>query len=421
MRRKLYILAVFAILSAGCYATPRHYRPSHNTFVSGEREWLKRYSDSLSLIRDSIYSGKMKVDEIKPIDAAPFFLPMTFYKSVATDAFSMDSRLNDIDSQLLSIYLHHPELVTNTEKSLEKAGPAIAPKTVTESPSVVVEKTSPVEPEAMPLDVVVFKPNFWTVRGDYYLQFIQNYLTDNWYQGGESNYSMLGSVTLTANYNNKQKVRWDNKLEMKFGVQTTKNDTLHGTRPTEDLLRYTGKLGLQATKRWYYTFQLVAQTQWARHFRTNTNNVQSDFLSPLNVNLSIGMDYSVDWMKGKLRGSIHLAPLAYNFKYVDRLALSRRNGIDEGKHSLSDFGSQTTVDLTWRFDNNLSWRSRLYGYTTYKRVEAEWENTFSFQFNKFLATKLYLYPRFDDGRRRDDKLGYFMFKEFVSIGFTYSM
>lgn len=232
---------------------------------------------------------------------------------------------------------------------------------------------------------------------------------------------MMGSVTLAANYNNKQKVKWDNKLEMKFGMQTSRSDSIHKAKPTEDMLRYTGKLGLQAASKWYYTFQLIAQTQWARHYKANSHYVQSDLFSPLNINLSVGMDYSVNGLKGKLKGSIHLAPFAYNYKYVGRLALATNNGIDEDHHSLHDFGSQTTIDLTWNFTDNISWKTRLYGYTTYKRTDAEWENTLSFQFNRYLATKISLYPRFDDGRAKDDKLGYWMFREYFSIGFSYSI
>ena len=385
-----------------------------------EEKWQKKFTDSLSAYRDSIYSASVRVEPLPEMETAPFFLPMTFYKGVAHNAFSLDKRLSDSDRKLLNIYLNHPELVKNTQEHLDAAGPAIAPKTVTGNPSAIIKKSAPKEPEAMPLDVVVLKPNFWDFGGDYYLQFLQNYLTDNWYQGGESNYSLMGSVKLVANYNNKQKVRWDNTLEMKYGLQTTRSDTVHRTRPTEDLIRYTGKLGLQATKRWYYTFQLIAQTQWARHYNTNSSKVTSDFFSPFNLNLSIGMDYNVSWLKNRLTGSIHLAPLAYNFKYSGRLALSKRNGIDEGKHSLNDFGSQTTINLNWKFADNISWSTRLYWYTTYERTEAEWENTFSFQFNRYLATKVFLYPRFDDGVSRDDKLGYWMFKEFVSVGFSYS-
>lgn len=385
-----------------------------------EEKWQKRFTDSLAACRDSIYSDSCRVRPLPDIETAPFFLPMTFYRDVARHAFSLDGKLSDNDRKLLSVYLNHPELVRNTQESLEAAGPAIAPKTVTGNPSAVVKKSAPQEPDALPLDVVVLKPNFWTFGGDYYLQLLQNYLTDNWYQGGESNYSLMGQVKLVANYNNKQKVRWDNTLEMKYGLQTTRSDTVHKTRPTEDLIRYTGKLGLQATRQWYYTFQLIAQTQWARHYSTNSSRVQSDFFSPFNLNLSVGMDYNVRWLKNRLTGSVHLAPLAYNFKYCGRLALSARNGIDAGKHSLNDFGSQTTVSLNWKFSDNASWSTRLYWYTTYKRTEAEWENTFSFQFNRYLATKVFLYPRFDDGVRRDADLGYWMFKEFVSVGFSYS-
>lgn len=421
--RKIYqnIFLLIALLSLSLWAEATPQRRWHGLSGNGENRIVRRYIDSLRLYRDSLYRDSVYAATVKPIDAAPYFLPFTFYEGVTDKALSLDKKLSTRDSTLLALYIAHPEWVENTQHRLEKTGPVIQPKTVKESPTMIVEKELPKEPDRQPIDLIVFKPNFWAFGGDYYLQFLQNYLSSNWYQGGESNYSMMGSVTLTANYNNKQKVKWDNMLEMKFGMQTSKSDSIHSVKPTEDLLRYTGKLGLQAASRWYYTFQLIAQTQWARHYNSNSHVVQSDLFSPLNVNVSVGMDYSVNWLKGKLKGSIHLAPFAYNYKYVGRLALASRNGIDAGHHSLNDFGSQTTIDLTWYFADNISWKTRLYGYTTYKRTEAEWENTFSFQFNRYLATKIFLYPRFDDGRTRDDKLGYWMFREYFSIGFSYSI
>ena len=160
-----------------------------------EEKWQKKFTDSLSAYRDSIYSASVRVEPLPEMETAPFFLPMTFYKGVAHNAFSLDKRLSDSDRKLLNIYLNHPELVKNTQEHLDAAGPAIAPKTVTGNPSAIIKKSAPKEPEAMPLDVVVLKPNFWDFGGDYYLQFLQNYLTDNWYQGGESNYSLMGSTT----------------------------------------------------------------------------------------------------------------------------------------------------------------------------------------------------------------------------------
>lgn len=51
-----------------------------------------------------------------------------------------------------------------------------------------------------------------------------------------------------ANYNNKQKLKWDNKVEMRLGYQTSKGDTVHTLKTSDDMIRYTGKLGLQASK-----------------------------------------------------------------------------------------------------------------------------------------------------------------------------
>lgn len=404
----------FQLMAQGSTKTARKNRPVTESVL------IKNYSDSLAYFCDSIYRDTVSVrHSFSRMDTAPFFLPLTFYSNVAHRAFGINEKLSPVDYQLLKIYLTHPELVINTQSQLTALGPVIAPHTVTENPTMIIDKTAPQEPEALPIDVVVLKPNFWKFGGDYYLQFLQNYLTNNWYQGGESNYSIIGAVTLIANYNNKQKIKWDNKLEMKLGLQTTQSDSIHKMRASEDLIRYTGKLGLQATKKWYYTIQLLAQTQWARHFKSNSRVVQSDILSPLNINISLGMDYSVSWFNKRLTGNAHLAPLAYNFKYTDRLALSKQNGIPVGRHALNDFGSQVTIDLNWKIGDNMNWSTHLYGYTTYKRSEIAWENTLTFQFNKYISTKLFIHPRFDDGHPRDNKLGYWMFKEFVSLGFSY--
>ena len=107
----------------------------------------------------------------------------------------------------------------------------------------VVEYTDQVEapvidePEDAPLDVVVEKPKFWTRKCDSFLQFMQNYVSDNWYKGGESNYSAVGALTLEANYDNKNKWKWDNKLELKLGFQRTRTDSVNKFKANEDLIR----------------------------------------------------------------------------------------------------------------------------------------------------------------------------------------
>ena len=147
----------------------------------------------------------------------------------------------------------------------------------------------------------------------------------------------------------------------------------------------------------------------------------SDFLAPLTLTPSVGMDYSVNALKGRLTGSLHIAPLAYSFKFVQHRALATSYGIKEGRHTSDDFGSELTADLTWKITDDIQWKTRLYGYTSYKRSLIEWENTLSFRVNKYISSNVFLYPRFDDASVRDDHHGYWMFKEFISLGFAYSM
>ena len=277
---------------------------------------VKAYTDSLLSVRNRLYTSETEGEKCSDAETNFYlFSPTTFYHSTVsnllgkgienTNTKESEMQMCDvsmgIDGIMMNIYLNHPELVAKSERRVNKAG-----KVHNDFVEPIRNKSSLVEDAGhlpdyvdnidVPLEIVVKKPNFWKISGDYYLQILQNYVSSNWYKGGESNYSMVGSVTLQANYNNKQKVKFDNKLEMKLGFQTTRGDSLHSVKTSEDLIRYTGKLGLQATKKWYYSLQLIAYTQFMKGFKSNDYNVYSDIFSPLNVNLSVGMDYSVEWL-----------------------------------------------------------------------------------------------------------------------------
>lgn len=424
LRFCVLLWVVFAFLSVS--AQRRGYKVTRNTYgQSSEAEWVNHYMDSLSAARTRLDSIHMDSNDIR---FSKLFVPLTFYHDPAgrflriQPEHATDSLGLMLDAALMHVYLNRPDLVKSNESRLDVVGAPIQDESPRKPKLDIVEEVAPnpIELEASPVKILVKKPNFWTIKGDYYLQFLQNYVSDNWYKGGESNYSMLGSVTMQANYNNKQKVKWDNKLELRLGYQTSKGDTLHKYKTSEDLIRYTGKLGLQATKKWYYTLQVIAQTQFTKGLRSNDKMVYSDFMSPFKLNLSVGMDYTVDWFNHRLKGSTHIAPLALNWQYVGRPSLSTRYGLEEGKHGLTDYGSEFTVDLNWAFADNIRWKTRLYGYTTYERAELEWENTLTFQFNKYISTNIFLYPRFDDGSKRKEGESYWQFKEFASVGFSYS-
>ena len=360
------------------------------------------------------------------------FAPMTFYHNVAEKSLSIDSVssshdeiIDAIDAALMNVYLNRPDLVSATETELKESGEIR--KDVDqpiENQVIFVDKVEePVIemiPEDIPTEVMVQKPKFWTKKGDFYLQFMQNYVSDNWYKGGESNYSAVGSLTLEANYDNKNKWKWDNKLELKLGFLRSSSDSLHKFKSNEDLIRLTSKAGLEAAKNWYYTLQLMAYTQFSRGLKSNDPKTYSDFMSPFNLNLGLGMDYKVATKNKRLTGTINFSPVSLNYRYVDRLALSTSFGLDEGKHSMLEFASNMTADLVWKMNDVATWKTRLYAYTSYKRAEIEWENTFELRVSKYITANFFLYPRFDDSSTYDDDLGYWQFKEFCSVGFSYA-
>lgn len=429
LRNLLIVLGFFMAFSS--YAQSR-YRLHRTHPTDTVPVIVKQYTDSLSACReriDSLSLMRREADEDN-LDGTYYrlFVPPTFYHDVVRRAFTIgaDTVMGMEDQSMMDLYLRRPDLVASTQSQLEHTGGIINPEPDKMKPDAdmvdVIEmaKPDPVYPDMdMPINIYVEKPNFWTVSGDYSLQLFQNFVSSNWYKGGESNYSMLGTVTLQANYNNKQRFRWDNKLEMRLGFQNSRGDTLHTVRASEDLLRYTGKVGLQATKKWYYSLQLIASTQFMRGLKSNDPNVYSKFLAPLYLTPSLGMDYNINWLKGKLKGSAHLAPIAYKLTYVSDKKLSTRFGLDADKHVKNDFGSEITVDFNWQLAKDVRWKTRLYAYTTYKRMLMEWENTFTFVVNKYISSNLFLYPRFDDGAARDGKHGYWQMKEYISLGFSY--
>lgn len=360
------------------------------------------------------------------------FAPLTFYHNVADKTLALNSEsagkdrvADEVDAALLKVYLKRPDLVRTTETDLEETGSIredLYQPIINEVEFVNKVDTVPLvdAPEDIPDTVMVQKPKFWTYKGDGFLQFMQNYVSGNWYKGGESNYSMVGALTAEANYDNKNKWKWDNKLELKLGFLRSRTDSLHKFKSNEDLIRLTSKLGLEAAKNWYYTLQLQAYTQFTQGYKSNDPKIYSDFFSPLNINLGLGMDYKVESKNQKLTGTINFSPIAVNYRYVGRVDLGPSYGLDPGKHSMFEFGPNMTADLVWKFNDVVTWKTRFYAFTSFKRAEVEWENTFELRVSKYITANLFLFPRFDDASLYDDDLGYWQFKEYSSLGFAYT-
>ena len=433
MKHKYIILLALAIMSsADMLAQYTKKKVAEEEVKPGTSQVVKDYLDSLTVLRrqlDSLQQVNTTLrNEVTDGRYFRLFAPTTFYHSGANKLLAMSPATGDevtdaVDEAMMKLYMRRPDLVKNNETHLKEVG-TLREDVNTELTQKVdlVEMAAPVpeEQEAVPVAVVIKKPNFWKFKGDGYLQFLQNYVTDNWHKGGESNYSAVASATLEANYNDKDKVLFENKLEMKLGFQTSQSDSVHKFKTNNDLIRLNSKLDLQAHKHWYYTLQLLAYTQFARGLKANDETTYSDFMSPFHLNLGIGMEYKVEALNKRLTGSLNFLPLSFNFTYVDRKALASRNGITGDHRTLEEFASQFTADLKWQITDQISWKTRFYANTSYHRALIEWENQFELKVTKYISANLFLYPRFDDSNARDDKMGYFQFQEWSSLGLTYS-
>jgi len=430
MNLKSTIVFSIALFVAAFYTTATAKNTPNTKIKSDSENIVVNYVDSLKA-----YTAKMASDDAKDNNSVAtsdfyrLFGPVTFYHSPASNELSIqdddDETKSTVDAALLNLYLNRPDLINVTQTEIDKAG--TIRNDVEEKPKTEVKLADKVAPMPVaptnndaPAGVVITKPNFWKFSAKTSYQLQQYYYSDNWHKGGESNYTMYADVRLKANYNNKQKIKFDNELVMQLGFRNTREDTLHKFKTNTDVLRYTGKLGLQASKKWYYSLELIAYTQFTKGLKSNDSKVYSDFMSPFTLNLSVGMDYSVATKNNRLKGSINLSPLAFNFKYVDRKNLAERYGIKGGHRTAEDFGSKINANLDWQITDIVSWNTRLYGFTSYKRALVEWENKFTLKISKYISANLVVYPRFDDSTKRDDDMGYLQFYEYSSIGFDYS-
>lgn len=376
----------------------------------------------------------------------------------ATSSFSLlPHSLTNISWTLIDTYAMHPEIVrfnltespvflppkidedqtnasdnkSNTETLQEASHAANA--------LVHISKENHTDEDILDLSdfhIQIRRPNFWKIRGSFSTQFMQYYVSSNWYKGGDNHLSMLGNFNIEANYDNKQKITFANKLEAKLGFQTSPNDEFHKFKTNTDLVRMTNKLGIKAHKRWYYSTMLQTWTQFYKAYKSNSADISSNFLSPFESVLSVGMDYKLE--KKRINLNVNIAPGALDYKYCSDKALLGshiKDGTHPDRHYKIDLGSTLTANMTLKICDQVNWVSRFYTFYNYKtdvnkkhdQIKWEWENTINLKVNKYLSSKIFLYPRYEGGLKKNrtnpetgEKIGNrnkIQFNEYISVGF----
>ena len=334
------------------------------------------------------------------------------------------SRVNKIvDRTLMDLYMADIGAVKTTEDRI--MGQKIYYTSVPEDKDVSVKTISPLfrpdedlESDLNKVENYIRRPNWWLTGGSGSLQVTQNYISENWHKGGESTNSVLGNLQLFANYNDRERIQFENIFEAKIGFNTVSSDTVRKYRINADMVRISSKLGIRAASTWYYTLSTEANTQFVRNYKKNSDELVSAFLSPANLILSLGMDYKLK--KRNVNLSVIISPASYNFRYVHNHRVDvTKFGLKEGRRTLHDVGSKLESRMEWKIASFIEWKSRLWFFTNYKRAEGEWENSFDFILNRYLSTKLFVHARFDDGVTRVGDRSYFQLKEMLSFGLNY--
>ena len=329
-----------------------------------------------------------------------------------------------VNKLLLNIYLKYPNLIKGNEASFAdmKVFPDAHTIVTPRKENIVSYVMTGNEKTNAEAELLIVKPNFWKYTDAASMQFSQHGISDNWYQGGESTNALNSDFRMTANYNDKQTVQFENTLEIKLGFITAPSDTVHNYKTNADLFRLNSKLWVRAIKNLYYTLSGEFQTQFFSNYKTNTNDLISTFFSPANLKLSLGLDYKLK--KNEYDLSILGNPFSWRYVYLvnDKIVNPSQFNVEAGKRRASLFGSEITANITWKIRDNLTYRTKFDYFTTYEKVIMNWENTFEFKFNRYLSTKVFLHGRFDDGvKLTDDNRTYFQFKEMLTFGLSYTI
>ena len=270
----------------------------------------------------------------------------------------------------------------------------------------------------------------WSKGAKFQVHASQNYITSNWYKGGESNMAATFYAMGYFNYDNRSGLQWDNKAEWKLGLYGMASDSLRWLRVNEDLVRLNSKLGYKAFKNFYYTAEWDFQTSLFNTYKSNTYVRTSGPFSPMRMSLSAGMDYKYK------KVSVFVSPLSYKLIYVADMRvkdgllesdnIAHQVGITDGTRQSNQLGALIRTDFDHDFNESIGMEVHFSFFGNYvgkiKGVEVGCELIGNFKINRFLSAKVTLYPRYDSTTiPTDGGKPKMQFYELISLGFNYKL
>lgn len=249
------------------------------------------------------------------------------------------------------------------------------------------------------------KDTSWKKGGVGSLSFNQVSFT-NWAAGGDNAISGTAFLTLFANYS-KNKLSWDNQLEMVYGMSKIGNTT---ARKNEDKIDLNSKLGYKSDgSTFYYTFLFNFKSQFANGYSKLSDSIPvSKFAAPAYLLYSLGIDYKTD------NGfSFYLSPVTGKTLIVNdpRIAdagiygnealKTDANGITSpGKKIFNQLGPYLRSTYNHDIFTNVNLITKLELFSNYlknpQNIAVNWEVMCTMKVNKFLSAFISTHLIYDD-------------------------
>lgn len=376
-----------------------------------------------------VFDGQVLYDDYKLYTPEKYKKDsLSFFQAKTDSVFIMNEFNKKLYRDLQNyIALEHPTIIKYSEENL----PTDIPKREELQSSgsfaelIKVDNTSAPDEIAGPYKYVP-KIKKFQFNAENSLQLAQNYISPNWYAGGNSNLNLVAVNTFKFNYNNLRNFKVENTLESRLTLNNAPTDTLRSIQIGQDVFRFNTTIGIKAATKWYYTLTGTFETQLFKNYQPNTNTLNAAFLAPFSLNAGLGMQYSTEkqFKNNKYKKIVftaNIAPISTNYKYTRIKDIAARNGIPEDKRAIIDVGSTINAGLTFNFSRFISWTSKFQFFTNYKSIkDSYWENTFDFMLNRYLSTRIYVNVRYDDTvEKKEDFNSYFQINELLSFGLNY--
>ena len=295
----------------------------------------------------------------------------------------------------------------------------------------------------------VEKPQYWTTKLVTNLNFGQTFLSQ-WAAGGYNNVSLSGNIDGSANYA-KGKLVGTNHLVLDYGFLYSADKPI--LQKNKDRILFESKWGYETpVKHLAYSASFDFRTQFNNNYDYKTpatstdaegnviepsvadwleaRKLKSGLFSPAYINVGVGALWTPKpWF------SLNIAPISGGAVIVSIPELRKTYGMPlvdgsttEYRSARMEFGTQLKLDMGWVINENFSYNTQFtlfYNYLTPKvEPRITWDNKISWKVARFFAINLSTYMIYDPlvqvNPRRTDGKG-LQFKEFLELGFTYSI